>query len=516
MKFFLIYISFFIFILNIHSNSETHFSNELQLYNNDISGNGKLQSSLTEGFSYINIFNLYGNGEKEVFNYSYNIGIKITDDSKNDIKNISLTNLQGNFIKDYHIFNFGDIFENFSQYTLATSLKGISYKFLKQNSKLPKIYAIFGNPYPRWDSFWNEPKTKVTKRQVYGLKIKENIGDLEIGGNYLNSKDVELVNENQKFRTSNYSVDFNYIILDGLNLNGEFAKSNGDEKISNKSLNGKALRLEAVGDAEPSRVSIEYENIEPDYTSLLGSAISDRRKIKAKWKYKYSNLVNLNSSLLYYRDNLTNQKKQTTYTYRPEISLSIKKVFSSRPLSYANISYKFDRKYGPASQKDHYFNINYQDKFKDIENDTNIGYTTYKTDPNKRNSSEINFNTSFLKRIDKNDSTITPSLNLGSWYSKDELSNTTDKIYEYSMGLIYEKIQASFNIDFKMGQNFLKKQNSQDSEKTFALINCYYKTRMINYDSTIFLKIAYNNYNFSINSNDFREKSITFGVNTSF
>lgn len=514
MKKFILILSVFIFILRI--NAEIHLSNEFQFYYNDITGEGKNQSSLTDGYSYLDTLNLYGSGEKDDLKYNYNIGLKFTDDRRNDIKNISLTNLQGNFTKNYHTLNIGDIFESFSQYTLASSLKGGLYKFSKTDSKLPQIYAIFGNPYPRWDSAWNDPKTKVTKRQVYGFRLKETLGDFELGANYLNTKDVELVNENQKLNSSNYSLDLNYIPFPGLTINGEFAKSDTDEKLSNTSTDGKAFRIEAVGDADPSRVSIEYENVEPDYLSLMGSAVPDRRKIKTKWRYKYSNLITFNTSLLYYRDNLDNQKTNTNYTYRPEISASIKKPFKSRPSSYANISYKFDRRYGSNSQKDHYFNINYRDRFKEIENDTNLGYTIYNTDPKIRDSSEINFNTSFSKTIEKEDTIIRPSLNLGSWYSNDELSDTTDKIYEYSIGISYEKPQKGLNGDIRLGQNFLKKENGQDSEKLFASFNLYYKTKIMNYNSTLFLRTSYNNYNFSINSNDFREKSVILGINTSF
>ncbi|MCX7647435.1 MAG: hypothetical protein N2Z60_02360 [Elusimicrobiales bacterium] len=499
----------------LYSN-EFHLSNEFSVYYNDITGDGKSQSALTDGLNYLDTLNLNGMGEKNDAKYNYNIGLKFTDDKRNDIKNISLTNLSGSFVKKEHTVNLGDIFESFSQYTLASSLKGAAYKFNKQDSKLPKITALFGYAYPRWDSVWKDPDTRVSKKQAYGIRVSEKISDLELGLNYLNTKDVELVNETQKYDSSNYSLDLNYIPMPGLTMNGEFAKSDTDEKLANANAKGNAYRFEIVGDADPSRVSIEYENVDPDYLSLMGSAVPDRRKIKTKWRYKYSKMITFNTGFLWYRDNLENQKANTTYSLRPEISMSVKKIFKSRPYSFADFSYKFDRKYGVNSQKDHYFNINYRDKFKDIDNDTNLGYTLYKTDKNVRNASEINFNTSFSSRIEKEDTVIRPSLNLGSWYSNDELSNQTDKIYEYSLGLGYEKPQKGFSADIRLGQNFLRKEVGDDSDKLFASLNCYYKTRIMKYDSTIFLRTAYNNYNFSTNSNDFREKSITLGVNTAF
>ncbi|NLH38627.1 MAG: hypothetical protein GX445_00995 [Elusimicrobia bacterium] len=495
--------------------SEFHTSNEFLMYYNDITGNGKNQSSLTDGFNYMDTLNLYGSDERDGLKYNYNLGLKFTDDRRNDVKNVSITNLNGSFNKDDHSLSLGDIFESFSQYTLASSLKGAEYKFKKDGSRIPEVTAVFGYPYPRWDSVWKDPKTVVTKRQVYGTRIHEDLGDLNLGLNYLKANDVKVVNDTTKYDSKNYSFDMDYIIMPGLTLNGEYAKSDYDEKISATSEKGDAYRMEIVGDADPSRVSIEYENIDPDYLSLLGSAVSDRKKIKTKWTYKYSKLKTFNTGLLWYRDNLDGQKTATTYSLRPEFSMSVKKIIPSRPYSYANFSYKFDRKYGNNSEKDHYFNVNYRDKLNEIDNDTNLGYTLYKTD-SVRDASEINFNTSFNTRLESSDCVYTPQLNLGSWYSNDELANQTDKIYEYSLGLGYEKPASNITADIRFGQNFLRKEVGDDSDKLFASLNVYYRTTVMNLDSTVFLRAGYNNYNFSTDSNDFREKSISLGFNTAF
>ncbi|MEF3279795.1 MAG: hypothetical protein K6357_02360 [Elusimicrobiota bacterium] len=335
----------------LYCETEFHMSNDFNIYYNDITGEGKGSSSLTEGWNYIDVLNINGSGRKDNISYNYNLGVKFTDDKRNDVKNISLMNITGSFKKGYNLITAGDIFESFSQYSLASSLKGASYKFLKEESKLPEITAIFGHTYPRWDSYFKDPDTRVLKRQAYGLKLKENLGDFNLGVNYLNTKDIELMSESEKYDSSNYSLDLKYNPFAGLELTGEYARSDTDEKISNKSFKGDAYRFEFVGDADPSRITIEYENVEPDYLSLLGSAVSDRRKVKARWRYKYSKMTTINAGVLWYRDNLENQKTDTTYTIRPDISIGIKKIFARRQYSYVNFSYKFDRKYGPILKK---------------------------------------------------------------------------------------------------------------------------------------------------------------------
>jgi len=468
----------------------------------------------------MDILNINAAGQKIGWDYSYNIGIKSTNDKRNDIKDLSLTNLSGIFKKKYNTISIGDIFESFSQYTLATALKGASYKFSNDNSKLPKVFLVFGNVSPRWDSLWKDSDTRTQKKQAYGARIKKDFLDsIELGINFLNSKDIDTYNSTTKYNVSNLGLDFSYKPMSTLNFNCEFASSDYDENISKSSDKGKAYRFEIFGDADPSRVSIEYENVSPDFLSPLGSSTPDRRKVKSKWRYKYSKYTTFNTGILWYRNNLDNQLTDTTYSWRPELSMSVKKIIPSRPYSFADFSYKFDRKYGSgSSQADHYFNINYRDKLKEIDSDTNLGYTIYKTKTAVRDSSEINFNTSLSSRLEKGSNVYTPKINLGAWYSKDELSNYSDKIYEYSLGLGFEKPQSKFSSEIRLGQNYLRKEdpNSDDSNKTFANISIYYKLNIMKTDSTLFVRAMYNDFNFSTNIKDFREKSLNFGINTSF
>lgn len=87
------FFSFSVFV-SLFSNysfaAEFHASNEFSAYYNDVSGAGKSQSSLTDGPGYLDTLNLYGLGEKKGLKYNYNLGLKFTDDRKNDIKTFRL------------------------------------------------------------------------------------------------------------------------------------------------------------------------------------------------------------------------------------------------------------------------------------------------------------------------------------------------------------------------------------------------------------------------------------------
>ena len=72
--------------------------------------------------------------------------------------------------------------------------------------------------------------------------------------------------------------------------------------------------------------------------------------------------------------------------------------------------------------------------------------------------------------------------------------------------------------DIKIGQNKLEKESSSDSLKSFARLNIYYKPEFlssIRY-GVIFLRAYINEYSYDIDNNDFRENSITTGLNIQY
>jgi hypothetical protein len=506
--------------------AEFHASNELSATYNETAGPGKASSSLTKGLNYLEVLGLYGSGTRGNWTYSYTAGAKATDDERNDAKRLSLTNLQGRAVNGAHTLAVGDVFESFSQYSLATALKGGSYRFSKEGSRLPEVTGVFGWAYPRWDSAWKDPRTRTVNRQAAGLRVKQSVnGDLWAAVSAVSAKDTGRVSAaDALYDAKNYTFDFNYIPMPGLTADGEYSKADSKQSPSagaaRTSASGEAYRLQLVGDADPSRVSLEYENVEPDFFSALGSASADRRKFKARWRYKRSKQVTFTSGLLWYRNNLDgNTAAGTTRNWRPEIGAAIKKPFASRPYSFADLSYKFDRKFGGGSSgADHYLNANYRDRLGELDSDSNLGYTLYRTETDVRDAREVNFNTSLSARYEAKSVVLRPSVNLGTWYSRDELADAADKLYEYSLGLGCEAPEANLTGDLRLGSNMLRKETGDDSDKFFASLSAYWRPKLLEAlnDSTVYLRAGYNDYTFGTASRNFREKSVTLGLNTAF
>ncbi len=350
-----------LFTLNVFAENKIHGSNEFSVNYNNLDGPGKTSSSLTQGARYLENLNLYGNGSKNSWNYNYSFGLKATDDKKNDLKTFSLTNLNSKITNNIHTLNTGDVFESFTRYSLGSPLKGLSYNLSPKNKSSFNITALHGIAYPRWDSFWGDPEVKTVKRTVSGIRTKKILtDDIEAGFNYVFTKDTDRQSSSDGlYDAKTYSFDFEYDPMPGLTVNAERAQSDSDYSSSAgtaySSSKGHATRIEAIGDGYPSRVVMEYENVSPYFISLLGSAISDRRKFKSSWRYNYSKKTTMNWSFLWYRNNLDSQLTSTTRSWKPQIGIAIKRIFPKRRYSFVDFYYKFDQQYGAGqSSSNHY------------------------------------------------------------------------------------------------------------------------------------------------------------------
>ena len=514
----------------VESNAEIHVSNDFSYTFNDIVGPGKDQSSLTDGFRYLNVLGINGNGTVSGYDYHFNVGTRLTDDKRNDIQTFVLTNLRAGLTNKIHTFNFGDTFQAFSQYSLSTSLKGGSYRFSKNNSGLPEVVLIYGFANSRWDNFhgFGESQIDALYREVAGGKISYSLlEDLKAGFSIVRSDDTDRVNPGDELsEVLSYTLDWEYNPIPGLTINGE--SSFADATISpsdsepDVDLDGHAHKLTAVGDGGPSRVTLEYERVEPDFRTVVGSATSDREKAKIRWRYKYSRRNSITTGFLWYRNNLDGDLDARTDHYKPEVSLTTRRVFG-RKYASADLSYKLDitqKDREDTSRVDHIVNLNYRDRFGVLDSDSNFGFTAYhiKETPEGKNLEYI-YNTSLNSRFHVDQYILKPSITLGGWTSREELEDTTDQIYEYSLGLGIDVPTLKITSNFKIGHNKLDKDGAgSDSLKAFARLNIYYRPGFLSglRQGMLFLRANINDYEYDRDDGDFRETSITTGVNIQF
>ncbi len=505
----------YVFVPQVMAEHEVNMYNNFSVTSNQVDGSGDDQSALTEGTSFLNILTVNGKGTISDFNYRYSIGAKATDDSRNDVQKLSLTRLQGRLSNQNHTFTAGDTFAAFSQYSLNTAVKGVSYRYIDNGNNVPDVTVIYGIAYPRWDNFWG---LDAVQRHVAGARLQQHVNDdFWVAASYVQSEDQERVNGGSLFDTKTIAFDWEYQPIMGLTISGESAFSDTDESISSVAADdnnkGSAHKLEAIGDGGPSRVVLSYERISPNFMTLLGAATPDREKTEATWRYKFTKKVNLNFGLLWYRDNLGGDLAFRTDNYRPEIGMTVKRMFSRR-YSVADVTYKFDRSYGGGnSTKDHHVNLGYRDRFGMFDSDTNVGMTIYKTS-SSRDDEEFIYNTTLSTRYTLGSFVLKPSLRLGGWTLDNDLDNIRDRVWEYSIGLGVDIPSMKITSQTRVGANRLDKETGDDLNKMMASVNIYYRPdflEMFEY-SQIYVRGHINDFSYSTNNRDFTENSVTAGL----
>lgn len=524
-----LFVSLFVLILLFSMNSivraesEIHLSDELSFTYNDVSGPGSSSSSLTEETHYLNVLGINGSGTVSRFDYTFNIGSKATDDPRNDVKKLSLTNLNLKLTDKINTLNLGDTFESFSQYSLSSALKGASYRYYNEAANSPEVIIVYGAAYPRWDSAWRDIDTMSLERQVGAARIKYDFTEeFDAGISVLKSEDDKSFMGSSLYENLIYEIDAEYRPIPGLTLSTEAAVSDTNEIPSAGAAeigtDGNAFKIGAVGDGGPSRVTLEYERVSPEFITLLGSATADREKFKANWRYKHNKNISFKTGFLWYRNNLDGQNTAgRTDHYKPEVGVTVKKIFD-RQYASADLGYKLDisENNDNTTKVDNILNLNYRDRFGIFDSDTNLGYTSY-DGKGASESEEFTYNTSLNSRHTAGRFILKPAVYLGGWRANDELADTSDVIYEYSAGLGVEIPDIKITSNIKVGQNKLEKDaaGADDSSKTFANMSIYYRPGFLsslNY-GMIYLRAYVNDFGYTTGTRDFRETSITTGIN---
>ncbi len=506
---------------------EIHGSLDSSLTYNSVKGNNSANSSLTKGLNYLDVLGLYGNGKYKDFDYNFNASARATDDKRMDNEKWSMTSLQGRISNKTHTFTVGDVFESLSQYTLNSQVKGASYKLSPQGGLLPEVTLVEGLAYPRWDNFYGGRDEQAVKKQVSGVRVRENVTEkFALGMNTVASSDQErsrIFDSDQLYNNHVYSLDAEFKPIDGVTMTSEGAFSRTVESpaagVEDSKYGGRAYHVEIVGDQDPSRVSLEYEKVTPQFLTVLGSATPDREKVKTKWRYKVAKNVTMNTAFLTYWDDLNGQKSYRTKHYKPEIGFTFRKLLD-RQYAVADISYKFDKANGGGYRSgDSYTNLNYRDRFWLLDTDSNFGMIAYRQSPGVNKSNEFTYNTTVSSRHTVGAFVLKPSIYLGGWNSKNELAAISDKVYEEAVGLGVDIPRAKITSNIKAGKNRLIKQEvNTGSTKDFANLNIFYRPPFLAKlnQGMIFLKAFVNDFNAENVNNSYRETSVTMGMTLEF
>jgi len=515
-------------VVNVNVFSKEEFSlrvhNDGYLQYNTISGAGKTQSMLQEGWGYYDQLNIYSRGKVDDYNYYFNLGLKATNDKTKDIQELSLTTIKGSFSNKNHALKAGDVYQAFSQYALNAPLKGASYDY-KNDGNTDRVQLVVGESLPRWDSFWNED-TKATKRLVYGGKYTHSFSPvLSTGVSFVGSDDDEadsIFSSMPLYKNYLGTLDVIYRPLRGLIVTGEYSYSDNTLKSTDVFTqikeHGSAYKIRAVGDQNPSRVELEYEYVNPDYITLSGSATPDRQKAKATWRYKQSKTLYTHVGMLWFRDNLDGQKLDTTHTYRPSVGITLNHLWN-RSRATADLTYKYDYIKRPIQvSKNHFIDLNYQDMFGKINSVTNLGYHIYNVSDHTIKNNEVVFNTALNGRYYLSEVVMKPTFYFGTWKQDDELQNNDSTFFQAAVGFGLDVPSQKITSSLRVGQNRTDRKNFDDNEKFFATLNVYWRAGDMSVfkRSLLYLRAFHNDFSYTQVNRNFQEDSIVLGLKNQF
>lgn len=500
------------------------FTNQTEMTVSGITGPGASQSTLTDSGAYANLLGLTLNSGSESNQLYFSMSGRATNDDRVDLKKFSLTSFQGRMCKGSNTVNFGDTFESFSQYGLSSALKGLSYRFHDESASTPDVTVTLGYAYPRWDNFYGGNDVEAIRRKAYGLNIKQDLSPvLSAGAHFSKSSDSNRVtNSDPLFDDRIYGLNWEFKPFEGLSVTGESSFSHTVESpeagAAGKSYDGSAHRLAFAGEGGPVRLNMEYERVSPGFESVLGSSTPDREKFKMKWRRKNGDKTSVNYGFLWYRDNLSDQKAYTTRHFRPELGFTLKRLFGKQYAS-GDVDYKLDRKVGGGkASTDNYVDLGYRDRFGSVDADTRLGVTDYMSSGDVRNSREWTFNTSLSARRSYEKYVLRPTLYLGTWLLSDDLADTRERVYEFSVGTGYDLPGKNITSNIKIGSHKLLRTAGDDTSKLFLNLNVYYRPRRAEgaQERTIFLRAFLNDYNTTTHSRNFTETSVVTGIDMQY
>ena len=233
--------------------------------------------------------------------------------------------------------------------------------------------------------------------------------------------------------------------------------------------------------------------------------------------HKHSKNVTGRTGFLWFSDDIDGQKPQgRTHYYKPDIGVTVNRLFD-RQYSAADVSYKvnINVRDSKATKIDHVVNLNYRDRLWVFDTDTNLAYTFYDTKgTTEARSKEFTYNTSVSSRHTVGKVVLKPIVYLGGWTNRDELAVSTDQIYEYSAGFGLDVPDWGITSSIKAGQNRLQKSPGDDTSKMFANASIYFKPKVLDkLQGMFFLRAYVNDFRYTAVDRDFRETSVTAGLN---
>lgn len=495
---------------------EFHSSLDTELANGNVTGPGTAGYSVDENLSYRADFHLIGNKEIDNSDQLLALGLGLGSDLGMGSRTIALSGLKWEMATDNYGLKAGDVMESFSQYSLSSSLKGLSYT---QSFHDLEVTLTGGYAYPRWENIYAAKDVPATQRQVIGARVgsgKASRSETAYGINVVSSTDLGGLNPSDKLYSNVVLAgDTEFRPIPGLTVRALGALSGTTEKASNNVTNGNAIKLEASSAAKQGRAIFEYERATPGFMTTMGSSIADKQRVKLRVTSNHTKTFSSTVGYLFTSDNVEKQKTKTTTSHKPEFSLSFKRPFNRRYATF-NTALKLDyRKSGADSDNGRTLSLDYRDRFGLI--DTSFAIANDSAGAIISANQETTFRVELGTRADLGAAILRPTLERSVVVDANKSTNYWQQTTDTAIDLRMDFLDSNINSNLRFGQ-----QSSADPvlspKRTYTDLSIYCRPAFLSKlnDGRVYFRATHSNYGFVDASNDRAETSARAGVNLSW
>lgn len=512
--------SFFVILIfsfiSIFAENNYFLNNELYIENADITGN-KSNSYLTEGNNFKNDMSFGLNYSSGDFRQNLNLNLFATDDYRFSSKKAVMRNFLWQIQKGKYMFSAGDIFADFSEYSLNNALKGLRLNYYGENSM--DIDIIAGINKSQWYYLWDNDSNELKDTYHAGISIrKQLLPFFDARLNYVFTNEDKARNalySTKLYRTNVISLNWNYYPVSALRLYGESAYSNYYEKgHSTDDSWAHKINLDVRGNNLRNR--FVYERVDSDFYSPGGIVITDREKMEVRNSY-YLKKGEIYLNYVYYHDNLNDSKTATTYNHFPEAGFRYDGIFN-RPTLSLDYNFRFNRRYADDSlldTRDYTSILSLSDRFGEYE--LRLTYTldyinddTATDDDSTLNSANIDISRRFIYE----NGMIMPSVFIYAEKTNGSSSDYSNINSGFRLNGEFDRLNFMFN--YNIGH--LANTSSDDLTNTYVVCSLEYRlTDNGKYGRNIAgLKYSVNDNNYQTSSQDYKEKVLAFYLKTEF
>jgi len=502
--------------LSLASLQEMHIESRTDLIYYDVSGPGSSSSIYQTGANYLQEIDFMA---KHLFaqkwDSTFNINLRVTDYDNFDTETTSIERLSYKLKNDGLSLHAGDYFANFSQYSMNKSIKGVAVQkeFGDRDNYLRLAYGSFD---AQWEYIYDKPDNEPLDRFGGGVRYQRAGDNYRLGFNLAHVDDRKS-DENRgtqdAFQQIVSAFDWEYRIP-GIAVYGESAYSDTNRYVVNSaksSFAGTAHRASLKANLNDLRIHGKLERVGVDFLTLGGGASPDRYRAYFKTDYKISKLWKIYGVYDFYRNNLSDRLSFTTRNTSAEIGLDRRRMFN-RSSMRGTVSLR--RKWIEASN---YSTDSVTDRIKVSVTDRIArvirvkGFVESILKENKTTNQspedylyQLDF--SSRHRFSGGDWELLPRLSL-SHQDRENLTaggdDTTDSA-RLNLRARY-KSNANMGIDLERYDTDLEGASSVDSIRERAAVYYEYRPEKLK-DASIRFEAGHNEYEFSNDSQDYREQ----------